>query len=194
MLTLGIWITGPRHTGSERWWVVPWVGVGVVVGVAGLAVSVGSCWVPGGVVVLVFDGSGGEGVPDQDGGEEFFDVAGWSGFGVGEGGGWGDEVVEVVGGVGADGVHPQLWWGGLPAVFGVVVAGGAGEVQHGAVGVGVDLPFGVVLEKVVTFAVGVDVFWGGSEQQRDNRQFEANVLQGGMVSARGLWLSAKSTA
>ena len=143
---------------------------------------------------MVFDGSGGQGVPDQDGGEEFFDVAGWSGFGVGEGGGWGDEVVEVVGGVGADGVHPQLWWGGLPAVFGVVVAGGAGEVQHGAVGVGVDLPFGVVLEKVVTFAVGVDVFWGGSEQQRDNRQFEANVLQGGMVSARGLWLSAKSTA
>ena len=50
--------------------------------------------VPGCLVVLVLDRSGGQGVPDQDVGEEFFDTAGRSGFRIDQGGGRGDDVVE----------------------------------------------------------------------------------------------------
>ena len=155
----------PAATGVRTVVRRPWVGVGVVAGVVavtGLTIlAIRTCWVPGGVVESVFDRPTGQGMPNQDVGEEFFDPAGRSGFRVDQGGGWGDEVVEVFGGVGTDGVHPQLWWGGLPAALGILVAGGAGEMQHRAVRVGPHPPFRVVLENVMPFTVGIDIFWGG---------------------------------
>ncbi len=60
-------------------------------------------------------------------------------------------------------VGPELGWGGWGVVFGVVVAGGAGEVQGECGRVGFDVPVGVVFEQVVSFAVGGGVVGcGGS--------------------------------
>ena len=110
---------------------------------------------------MVFDGGGVQGVLEEQGGEEFFDAAVWTGWRVDLGGGGGGDQVEVFGGGGADGVDPELWWDGLPGVFGVSVSGGAGEVQHGAVRVWPHPPLRVVFEEVMPPAVGVGVVRGG---------------------------------
>ena len=79
--------------------------------------------VPGGVVVLVFDGFGVQGAADEGGPDEFFDADGWGGWSVDLGGG--GDGVEAFGDRGAGGGDPHRWWRGLPAVFRVVVSGGA---------------------------------------------------------------------
>src|SRR6476659_1319040 len=75
--------------------------------------------------------------------------------------GWVGDQVEAFGDRGAGGADPQSGDGGLPAPFGVVVTGGAGEFQHGPGGVDPDPPTAVVLDQVVPSAEGSGVLAAG---------------------------------